>query len=197
MEVHSLATFASTCKFPFQPNHQYTAKIIHRHIIPENLKYLQIFSQDSQIYDFMNNEGEFQNCKIDTDYTRYDNIESNIDINLFDVAKPTKFTRVEIYSLENVEIEEIMNNDPEILNFKNNVFLIGLVPLEYLFDSNDVARKTKMEPLRADIEEVNIGIEDKPKLIKISKALPPGEIVKYINLFKEFQDVFAWSYEDL
>lgn len=73
----------------------------------------------------------------------------------------------------------------------------GLVPLEYLFDSNDVARKPKMEPLRANIEEFNIGTEDKPKLIKISKALPPEENVKYINLFKEFWDVFAWSYEDL
>ena len=66
-----------------------------------------------------------------------------------------------------------------------------------MFDSNDVARKPKIEPLRADIEEVNLGIEDDPKLIKISKALPPEEKVKYINLFKDFQDVFSWSYEDL
>ena len=54
-----------------------------------------------------------------------------------------------------------------------------------------------MEPLRADIEECNIGTEEKPKLIKISEALPLDEKLKYINLFKEFQDVFAWSYEDL
>lgn len=54
-----------------------------------------------------------------------------------------------------------------------------------------------MEPLREDIEECNIGIEERPKFIKISKSLPPDEKVKYINLFKEFQDVFAWSYEYL
>ena len=54
-----------------------------------------------------------------------------------------------------------------------------------------------MDPLRSDIEECNIGTEEKPKLIKISKALPPEEKVKYINLFKVFQDVFAWGYEDL
>jgi len=80
---------------------------------------------------------------------------------------------------------------------KNNFFPKGFIHLEDLFDSNDVARKPKMEPLRVDIEEVNIGTEDKPKLIKISKALPLEEKVKYINLFKEFQDVFSWSYEDL
>ena len=54
-----------------------------------------------------------------------------------------------------------------------------------------------MEPLRSDIEECNIGTEENPKLIKISKELPPVENLKYISLFKEFQDVFAWSYEDL
>ena len=90
-----------------------------------------------------------------------------------------------------------MNDDPEILNLKNNFLPKGLVTLEDSFDSNDVARKPKMEPLRADIEECNIGTEEKPKIIKLSKALPPDEKVKYINLFKEFQDVFSWSYEDL
>ena len=64
-------------------------------------------------------------------------------------------------NLEKVEIEEIMNDDPEILNLKNN-----FVPLEDLFDSKDVARKQKMEPLRVDIEECNMGTEEKPKLIK-------------------------------
>ena len=34
-------------------------------------------------------------------------------------------------------------------------------------------------------------------MIKLSKALPQQEKEKYIAPFKEFQDVFAWSYEDL
>lgn len=38
MQAHNLATFANTCKFPFQPNHQYTAEVIHRPVIPDNLK---------------------------------------------------------------------------------------------------------------------------------------------------------------
>lgn len=85
----------------------------------------------------------------------------------------TKFIKVEIDSLENVEINEIMDDDHEILNLKNKFFPKGLVPLEDLFDSNDVAMKHKIEPLKADIEEVSIWTEDNPKLIKISKALPP------------------------
>eukprot|EP00253_Pinus_taeda_P001603 PITA_01603 len=34
-------------------------------------------------------------------------------------------------------------------------------------------------------------------MIKLSKNLPPNQKQKYVDLFKEFQDVFAWSYEDL
>jgi len=69
--------------------------------------------------------------------------------------------------------------------------------LEDLFDSNDVPRKPKKELLKSDIEECNIGTKENPKLIKISKSLPPTEKVIYLELLKEFQDVFAWSYEDL
>ena len=54
-----------------------------------------------------------------------------------------------------------------------------------------------MELLRSNIEECNRGTDENPKLIKISISLPPIEKVKYIELLKEFQDVFAWSYEDL
>jgi len=93
MQAHSLATFDNTYKLPFQPNHLYTAEVRHRPVIPDNLKYWQIFSQDSHIYDFMDNEGEFQNCKIDTDCTVNNNVESNIDVNILDIAKQTKFTK--------------------------------------------------------------------------------------------------------
>ena len=34
-------------------------------------------------------------------------------------------------------------------------------------------------------------------MIKMSKTLPAHIKLKYIELFKEFSDVFAWSYEDL
>ena len=104
MQAHSLATFASTCKLPFQPNHKYTTEVRHRHDIPDNLKYWHIFSQDSQIYDFMNVEGEFQNCNIDTDCTIVYTINSELDVNDVDNIEPTKFTRVEINKLEIVEI---------------------------------------------------------------------------------------------
>lgn len=92
MQAHSLATFSITCKLSFQPNHQYTIEVRHMPVILDNLKYWQIFSEDSQIYDFVNAEGEFQNCNIDTDCTVENNIDSDINVNILDIGKPTIFT---------------------------------------------------------------------------------------------------------
>lgn len=38
LQAHSLAMFSSTCKLPFEPNHQFTAEIRHRPAIPDNVK---------------------------------------------------------------------------------------------------------------------------------------------------------------
>ena len=96
---------------------------------------------------------------------------------------PTKFTKSDVENLEKVEIDEIINQDTKVINLKDNFLPKGLTPLEDLFDSNDVPRKPKMEPLKSDME-CNIGIDENPKLIKLSKSLPPTEREKYIELLK-------------
>ena len=56
---------------------------------------------------------------------------------------------------------------------KSNVLPRGLVPLEDLFDFNDVAKKPKIEASGKEVEDYNIGTEEKSKIVKLSKALPP------------------------
>ena len=73
----------------------------------------------------------------------------------------------------------------------------GLVPLEELFDFNDVAKNPKIYPTETEVEECNIGSKEKHKMIKLSKTLPAHIKLKYLDLFREFSDVFAWSYGDL
>lgn len=67
---------------------------------------------------------------------------------------------------------------------KDNGFHRGLVHLEELFDFNDVAKKPKIKPTGADVEECNIGTKEKPKMVKLSKSLPSAEKQKYIEIFK-------------
>ena len=47
------------------------------------------------------------------------------------------------------------------------------------------------------MEDRNIGTEENPKVIKLSKNFPEREKEEYVNLMKKYIDVFAWSYEDL
>jgi hypothetical protein len=85
----------------------------------------------------------------------------------------------------------------DIMQLKNNIIPKGLVPLEKLFDNNDVVKSPKITVNDGDVEYCNIGTQENPKIIKLSKTLSPEVKQRYINLMKKFPDVFAWSYEDL
>jgi hypothetical protein len=85
----------------------------------------------------------------------------------------------------------------DIVQLKSNIFPKGLVPLHKLFDNNDVARNPKITINDGDVEDCNIGTQEDPKIIKLSKTLNLEIKQRYVNLMKEFPDVFAWSYEDL
>jgi ribonuclease HI len=73
----------------------------------------------------------------------------------------------------------------------------GLVPLEKLFDENDVVVKGKVSTGNAGITKCNLGIEKDPKYVKLSRKLSREKRVEYVKLLKDFDDVFAWTYEDL
>ena len=85
----------------------------------------------------------------------------------------------------------------DILQLKDNVIPRGLMPLEELFDQDDVAKKKIFAPTERGVEDVNLGTPDQPKFVKLSKALPPEANEKYVKLLSEFSDVFAWDYLDL
>ena len=92
-----------------------------------------------------------------------------------------------------------MNNlyGKEILQLKGNSIPRGLVPLDKIFNLNDLAREPKLVPNFEDVEEVNIETEENPRIIKIARTLSPESKQRYISLMKEYSDVFAWSYKDL
>ena len=113
------------------------------------------------------------------------------------ILHPTKFTKTDLQELHEKEGEDAIAAECEIIELKDNFLPTGLTPLEDIFDSNDISRKPKMQPLNAEIEDCSLATAENPKMIKLSKALPPDQKLNYIELLKEFQDVFAWSYEDL
>ena len=46
-------------------------------------------------------------------------------------------------------------------------------------------------------ETINLGTELDPQTINLGIDCNPVEKIAFIKLFKEFKDVFSWTYEDL
>jgi hypothetical protein len=58
-----------------------------------------------------------------------------------------------------------------IVQLPNNHIPRGLVPLERIFDRNDVALKGEISEDDVDTTQCNIGIENGPKFVKLSRSL--------------------------
>jgi hypothetical protein len=84
-----------------------------------------------------------------------------------------------------------------MLVLENNQIPIGMIPLERLFDQDDITLKSTLRPQPEEVEDCNIRTKEDPKLLKISKYLPSQVKYKYFEFLKQYKDVFAWSYDDL
>jgi len=62
-----------------------------------------------------------------------------------------------LQELKEIDVDEIIGEESEVIDLKDNFLPTGLTPLEEIFDSNDIPRKPKMQPVNADIEDCNIG----------------------------------------
>jgi hypothetical protein len=81
-------------------------------------------------------ENEFENLNIDEEYC-----DEEVDA--------VAFTKDEYFD------NQIAGRD--IVQLKRNIIPKGLVPLEKLFDNNDVARNPKITVNEGDVEDCNIG----------------------------------------
>jgi hypothetical protein len=84
-----------------------------------------------------------------------------------------------------------------MLILKNNQIPKGLIPLEILFNHDDIPLKSTLHPQREEVEDCDIGTKETPRLVKVSKYLPPDIKSKYDEFLKQYKDVFSWSYDEL
>ena len=85
----------------------------------------------------------------------------------------------------------------EIIQLPTNRIPKGLVPLEKLFDHNDVAVKLEKKKDDSDTFQFNMSDEKDPKFVNLASHLNKRQKAKYGELMKEFADIFAWKYGDL
>jgi hypothetical protein len=169
--VDSLAVSTSNFRVPLPPKLRYDVVVNYRPSIPDNVKHWKVFEDNIEIKRFLETVDEFSTLHIDQDQDSENNPHTDVFLN------------------------KIANH--HIVQLPSNHILKGLVPLERLFDRNDVAVKVKGSTDDADVTKCNIGTEKNPKFVKLSSSLSREQRVEYVELLKEFVDVFAWTYEDL
>ena len=85
----------------------------------------------------------------------------------------------------------------EIIQLKTSKVPKGLVVLEILFDNQDRVHPDAKDKKPEELEEKNLGINEAPKKVYISKKLSPTIRKSLIKLLRKYKHVFAWSYDDL
>jgi ribonuclease HI len=167
----SLVAFANNFKIPLPPKLKYDVEVIYKLAIPDNFKNWKVFEYDQELKRFLKTIDDFFALHIDQD--------SDDD--------------------KNLHTDKFLNKiaDHKIVQLPSNHIPKGLVPLERLFDNNDVVVKVSGSNENADLIECNLGIEEEPKYVKLSNSLLENQRSEYIQLLKEFSNVFAWKYEEL
>ena len=54
-----------------------------------------------------------------------------------------------------------------------------------------------IQPYKEPLEVINLGSKEDPKEVKIGASLYPDVKRRLIELLKEYEDIFAWSYQDM
>jgi hypothetical protein len=167
----SLAMSVSNFKVPFPPKFRYDVEVKYRPSIPNNVKPWKVFEDDIEINKFLETVKEFSEMHIDQDSISKEELVGG------------KF------------LSKIAERN--IVQLPNNHIPRGLVPLERIFDRNDVSLKGEISEDDAGTIQCNIGTESEPKFVKLLRSLTEEKRYEYIGLLGEFADVFAWTYEDL
>jgi ribonuclease HI len=167
----SLVVSASKFRVPFPPKLKYDVEVKYRPSILDNVKHWKFFEDDHEIQRFLETVDEFSTLHIDQDQDTEESPHADIFLN------------------------KIV--DHHIVHLPSNLIPKGLVPLERLFDRNDVVVNIKGSTENVDVTDYNLGTEENPKHVKLYSNLSKEQRVEYVKILKEFADVFAWKYEYL
>jgi ribonuclease HI len=151
----------------------FSVELLFRPSVPDNITNWRVFDDDHQIINFLHMEETFQGAVID-EQTHDDNLH---DFTVIPNLKP-----------------------PEALSDMVNSIPKSVARLEKFYDFEDKFKKTvncKTNSSSLSHEKVNLGTSENPQCIKLGLGCSKQEKDSFVKLFKEFKDVFAWTYEDL
>jgi len=139
--------------------------------LPDNIQHWKVFEDDDEINRFLQVIDEFYEIKIDQEN---------------EALQETPQSQLRIFYSKD-----------SIVHLPNNHIPKGLIPLERLFDQNDVPYKAAQKEDPSAVCQHDIGSPCQPRYITLSSHLSADQSSEYCKLMKQFADVFAWEYSDL
>jgi hypothetical protein len=138
--------------------------------VPNNISNWKVFEGDEHIIKFLTNQDNFKDLAIDD----------------------------EVFQEKLAETDH--QTDQLTDKPRYHITLKGIANLENLFDLRERfkgSKNTKMESSCPMHETINLGTQENPKNINLGKKISKEERKAYLKLFKQYQDLFSWSYRDL
>jgi ribonuclease HI len=123
----SMVVSTSNFRFPHPPKFRYGVEVKYRPFVPDNVKHWKVFEDDLEIKIFRETVDEFYALHIDQDLDSEINPHADVFVN------------------------KISNH--HIVELPNNHIPKGIVPLERLFDINDLEVKGKVSNEDVDVAE--------------------------------------------
>ena len=90
-----------------------------------------------------------------------------------------------------------MNYDLAYFDVSHNIEILHLNDSNEFENEINKQLEKKIEPMEPILETINLGNDENPRLIKIGLTLNEGERKDLKELLIKFQELFAWSYEDM
>ena len=90
-----------------------------------------------------------------------------------------------------------MNYDLPYFDVSHNIEILHLNDSNEFENGINKQLEKKIEFMEPTLETINLGDNENPCLIKIGSTLNEKEIKDLQEHLMEFQEVFAWSYEDM
>jgi hypothetical protein len=145
------------------------------HQVPNNISNWKVFEGDEQIVDFLTNQENFKDLAIDDEVFQEKLAET----------KSHQQNRGKYHADDHPKFHMIPK---------------GVASLEDLFDLRERFKGPKNAKTGSSCplhETINLGTLENPKNVNIGKTISKEDRKSYIKLFKEYQDIFAWSYKEL
>jgi hypothetical protein len=149
---------------------RFIVELLYKPLVPNNISNWKVFEGDEQIISFLTNQDNFKDLTIDDEEFQ---------------ENSKKRGPMEDWHMDRSKAHTIPKG------------VANLEDLFYLKERFKGPKRTKTSNSCPLHETMNLGTPENPRNVNLDKNISNEERKTYLKLFRQYQDVFAWSYKEL